>query len=811
MVAMTGERDTAQPPWRTATDAEAAAAPGGPGAPSTWTPGAKDLVTAALGNCLWATLGQGIVTEVYWPSTGEPQIRDLGFIVAGAGWWREVKRQPGYVISTPDPGLLVPTIVHRGDGYRLTLDVVVDPQRPVLLLHYVLAGTGLRLYPLLAPHLEAHPVDHAADDHTSGMDNVAAVGPGGSLWAQRGRRSLSLVADPGFARASAGYVGVSDGWQDFNRNGQMTWTYERAGPGNVALMGELLASEGVIAVGFAESPQDAETAARQSLAAGFARARTSVVQGWEAWTQRLTLPPVKPDDPPELPSAMRRSAAVIRSHQDATYPGAFVASLSIPWGNVRNDLGGYHLVWPRDAVEAGLGLLALGQADDATRLLGYLIERQAPDGHWPQNFYPDGTPFWTGVQLDETALPVILAAKLDDLGHGLPPRAPEMIAAAAGYLVRNGPLTAQDRWEENPGGSPFTLGVIVAAMVAAAKFLDGAPRRYLVGLADSWNERIEEWTYASGDPFGLRVPVSGHYVRIGPPVSQGGLRGFVDIKNRDDVVLKAEAVVGLEFMYLARLGLRSVDDERMANSVQVVEAVLGKDLPAGRAYYRYNMDGYGEREDGGPFTGLGVGRPWPLLAGERGHYALLEGHDPLPQLRAMLAMSNDHGLLPEQVWDRGDLPALELFEGRPSGSAMPLVWAHSELVKLVAARHQGRPVERLDAVEDRYHGRVPRAQTWYWRESVPFAILPRGRDLVIEAPQPFTLHFGHDGWRDAAQRDSAPLGFEMQGVTLKAAETAGWSTVDFARADQGGQGGPSVNHEVEVHDEARPSLPARPV
>ena len=44
----------------------------------------------------------------------------------------------------------------------------------------------------------------------------------------------------------------------------------------------------------------------------------------------------------------------------------------------------------------------------------------------------------------------------------------------------------------------------------------------------------------------------------------------------------------------------------------------------------------------------------------------------------MEALASDGGLLPEQVWDAPDIPERELFNGRPSGSAMPLVWAHAE-------------------------------------------------------------------------------------------------------------------------------------
>src|SRR3546814_7278833 len=67
-----------------------------------------------------------------------------------------------------------------------------------------------------------------------------------------------------------------------------------------------------------------------------------------------------------------------------------LASLSVPWGNTSDSSGGYHLVWTRDAVEAGLALLAVGRTDDARRMLGYVIATQQPDGGWSQNSFPDG-------------------------------------------------------------------------------------------------------------------------------------------------------------------------------------------------------------------------------------------------------------------------------------------------------------------------------------------------------------------------------------------------------------------------------------
>ena len=73
-------------------------------------------------------------------------------------------------------------------------------------------------------------------------------------------------------------------------------------------------------------------------------------------------------------------------HHQASIPGAIVASLSMPWGEVRGDgakepgIGGYHLVWPRDLAEAAGGLLAAGAGAEALRVLGYLRATQMEDG-----------------------------------------------------------------------------------------------------------------------------------------------------------------------------------------------------------------------------------------------------------------------------------------------------------------------------------------------------------------------------------------------------------------------------------------------
>lgn len=719
-------------------------------------------MTRALGTSrIWVTIGHGILNEVYWPATGMPQLRDLGFIVATPSGWHEVKRVCRYTIALPEPFIPCPTITHEGADYKLVLEIVPDPSRDVALISFRLTGEKACLYALLAPHLG-----------NSGHENNAAAGA--DLIAWRNASALCLCADSGFARTSAGFVGISDGWQDFARNGAMHWAYDRAENGNVALMGELNCNKGLLALGFAPTVEGARTLAQSSLNEGFARIRDCFVSQWSAWARSLKLPDVRSD----LRHTALLSAAVLRTHEDATFPGAMIASLSIPWGNASDSSGGYHLVWTRDAVESGLALLAVGQTAEAHRLLSYLVATQRDNGSWYQNYFPDGRPYWRGHQIDEVSFPVLFAAKLTEEGVALGAGAKRMIRRAAAFIVRHGPGSQQDRWEENAGISPFSLAVQIVALVAAAPFLDDSERAYALELADHWNERIEDWTYATGGALAQRFGVDGYYVRIGPGFEHGGLRGRIEVKNRNGETLPAVDLVGMEYLWLVRLGLRRASDPRIRNTLAVTDALLKVETPSGIAFHRYNEDGYGEHADGAPFDGSGIGRAWPLLAGERGHYALQSGSDPLPYLQAMTRMTGPGGLIPEQVWDSQPIPERDLYPGKPSGSAMPLVWAHSEFLKLLVACAHKRPVELLASAERRF-GQKPVSGAWHWRLKTRFGTLPQDRDLVIEDAAPFTLHFGFDGWRDIDDRAATANAFGLYEVRLPSVTLKAREAVDF--------------------------------
>lgn len=748
-------------------------APGAPGIAPTWTSSAKDVVGCSLGpSRLWFTTGFGIVNEVYYPRIDIPQIRDLGFIVAdGRGFWVEVKRLQRYELRLPDAGVPVVDVIHRHDRFELTLRIVPDPDRDVLLLSVQLTGDdALRPYVLLAPHLGGTGRDNRADAvRLRGVHVLAA---------EQGPFGLALVArdaagNDAIARASAGYVGTSDGWQDFDRNGAMTWTHEHAGPGNVALMGEL-ARSCTLALGLSSGSESAATLAAAALQQDFDAVWNAEAARWREWHGRTSADGggdfhLGTDDRRD---ALRTSAMVLHVHRDKTFAGAMVASLSVPWGSSKDDLGGYHLVWPRDLVESAGALLALGAVEEARDVMRYLVATQNDDGHWFQNQWLGGTPYWHGVQLDEAAFPLLLAGALQERNALDGIRVDQMVRRAVRFLALTGPSSDQDRWEEDSGVNPFTLAAGIAALVCGAEFLDGADRELALRVADFWNACAEAWTTVGGTELAERLGVSRYYVRVAPAQvvsSHDALYQVLAIKNLAcDPNLPADDQVGTDFLQLVRLGLRRADDPVIRDSVKVADALLRVDTPNGPAWHRYNGDGYGEHDDGAPFDGTGDGRAWPLLTGERGHYALAAGEDPSPYLDAMVKMTGPGGLMPEQVWDRAPIAERGLFPGRPTGSAMPLVWTHAEFVKLAASAQLGRPFDRVTAAWARYEGRRPDPAWWCWTQAAPIDELPSGKSLLIVLENEAVVHWSVDDWHSVRDDATRPTGIGVHAFTIPA-------------------------------------------
>ncbi|MCC6472283.1 MAG: glycosyl hydrolase [Burkholderiales bacterium] len=789
-------------------------APGSPGIAPTWTSSAKDLVGSSLGPArLWWTVGFGIVNEVYYPRIDTPQIRDLGFIVAdGAGFWCEVKRLGCYELETPAPGIPALRIVHRHPRFALELRIVADPLRDALLLEVDLQGdAALRPYALLAPHLGGTGYGNIAEVACHGGRRVLRAGQAGE-----GQYWLALAAaDAGqqdaWGRAGAGYVGASDGWQDFDRNGAIHWQHQRAGPGNVALTGEL-PRRSVLALAFGASPEAATTLAIGALAQPFEAPWQRQIADWTHWHAALAPRLPEPFEAP-LRAQLAVSAMVLHAHQDKIHPGAMVASLSVPWGNSRDERGGYHLVWPRDLVECAGALLALGQEAEARDVLRYLIASQHADGHWNQNQWLGGKPYWQGVQLDEAAFPVLLAALLAERGALGGIEAGDMVRRALGFIARSGPASEQDRWEEDAGVNPFTLAVCIAALAAGAAFLDRDAREFALALADDWNARIEEFTAVSGTALAQRLGVGGYYVRVAPAAvfaDAQALHRRLPIRNRlQEVAPPADEQVSTDALQLVRFGLRGPAEALVRDTVAVIDALLAVATPCGPAWRRYNGDGYGEHEDGAPFDGSGCGRPWPLLTGERGHYELAAGRDPMRYLRAMAAMASAGGMLPEQVWDAAPIPARGLFPGRPSGSAMPLAWAHAEFVKRALSCAGARACDCPASVWERYHGRRPAPRAAIWLEHAPMARGFAGADVLVCLSAPAVVHWGVDGWRDPADQPTRTVSLGLHVARLPAAGLRPGQWIDFTWRWQPSGEWSGVDHRVTLEAAVAAAAPAR--
>lgn len=263
-------------------------------------------------------------------------------------------------------------------------------------------------------------------------------------------------------------------------------------------------------------------------------------------------------------------------------------------------------------------------------------------------------------------------------------------------------------------------------------------------------------------------------------VHEGTHLEHILIKNRAcDPDLPVDEQIATDFLQLVRYGLRRADDLCIVDSLKVIDRLLKTDTPNGPVWHRYNGDGYGEHEDGSAFDGTGTGRGWPLLTGERGHYALLAGEDPLFYLETMAAMTGTGGLLPEQVWDSTSIPERHLSPGKPSGSAMPLVWAHSEFIKLCYSRAFGYPVDRPVATWNRYKGIRPEITHVLWGPRYHPRNVHAGNVLIIAFRASARVHWGINSWRNAQDIDTKNTGLDVFVAELPIVELKIGETVQF--------------------------------
>jgi glucoamylase len=688
----------------------------------------------------------------------------MGLIVTdGREFFSEEKWDTVHEIEYMAEGVPAYRLVNtcRHGRYRIEKEIITDPYRDCVLqrTRFVPLKNKIRnynLYVLLAPHIA-----------NLGAGNNAWIGDYKGvpmLYAERDGVSLAMACSKPWKNMSAGFVGTSDGWQDLSRHKVMKWHHEKAKNGNVSLTGEVDLSDGndefIIAVGFGKTPAEAAQRARASLVDDFDAAKERYIYEWQKWHRTLLSLKTSRTKTNALDLYLI-SASVLRTHESKKRPGGLVASLSIPWGFSKGDedFGGYHLVWPRDMVQTAGGLLALKAGDDALKALNYLMITQDHDGHWAQNMWMEGSPYWNGVQMDQTGAPILLldlasregTLELKDVQQFWP-----MVYKAARYLVMHGPTTHQCRWEENAGYSPYTLAIEIAALLAAADFADlnNEPEMatYLRETADVWNSNIEKWTYVTDTDLARKVGVEGYYVRIASascPEADPD-EDIIPIINRrpGENYTTAKEMISPDALALVRYGLRSADDPRILNTIKVIDELLKVETPFGPCWYRYNGDGYGEHEDGNPFNGTGKGRPWPLLTGERAHYEVAAGNfdNAKKLLKSIELFANEGGMIPEQIWDTDDIPEKELFLGRPTGAAMPLAWAHAEYIKLCRSITSKRVFDMPPQTRLRYVDNKVSSAYAIWRFNYRTQVVPMDRTLRIEVLAPAIIRWTDDNW-----------------------------------------------------------------
>jgi len=696
---------------------------GSPGMNPRWTSSVKDAVGTAYSasSRIWFTVSHGILNEIYHPTIDHPQTRDMELLISdGSSFVHEEKRDLDINFEYIHPDALGVRYTNRDrEGrYQLVKDIICDPHHSVVLMQVRLqAGpngsdellNSLKIYALLAPHMDGGGAGNSA--------RAVDVAGHRVLLAWKNRWTLAMSADCGFARLSCGFAGASDGWRDLTDNFRMDWQFGSATDGNLALTGELDLRgrrEFTLGIGIGDSHHSALSKTMGALSLPFAQNASRFLEQW----QRAASPQALAAKSCDNGRLMQTSHNVLLAHEDKTYSGAFVASASIPWGQAKgdDDLGGYHLVWTRDMVQTATALLACGRVDTARRALVYLACTQRKDGSFAQNFWIDGRPYWTGVQLDEVAFPLILTWRIWKAGGLGTWNVFPFIERAAGFLVRNAPITHQERWEENSGYSPSTLAAVIGGLICAAEIARDHQSHefaeFLEEFADWIELHLEDWTVTND---GVLLPeVKRHYMRIRPPesgdaiVREGPGTEQIHINNRPPGTpyeFEARQIVDAGFLELVRYGVRRADDPLMVDSLKVVDAVLKRDLPQGPAWLRYNFDGYGQGADGGPYRSYGQGRVWPLLTGERAHYEVAAGRDVSALIRTYEQYATPGNMLPEQLWDEPDRPEVHLKFGGPAGSACPLVWAHAEYLKLLRSALDGRVFDRIEPVYRRY-GRV---------------------------------------------------------------------------------------------------------
>lgn len=758
----------------------------GPGKPSPWAYSGKQGIGASYEAYLddqysdkavtgtvskvWFSLAQGVVTETMYGRIHEAQIRELQLAITGDGWTAfedtDTDSHVDYIDKDEAGRPLSPayrlTNTDKQGRFVIIKDVFTDPDHQSLMMRVTVKALKgpVTPYVILDPSMA----------NTSGDDEGHATNAALTAW--QGNVALSLTASAPFTQANVGYTGVSDGLASLKAH-QTLGTPHAAltrGKGNIVLAARLAPVKDTatidFALGFGATPAAATVESRATLKTGYdevlARFNgTGARIGWEDYLASLSelksLIPYTEDNG----KLLYASALALKVQEDRTSAGALIASLSNPWGDgVFTDMSstGYKAVWPRDFYQVAMALAALGDRQTPVAAFRYLPTVQVTDktpgnhgatGWFQQKSHVDGTPEWVGVQLDQTAMPILLGARLEQLGYiskdELLKSYASSLKPAAAFLSHGGkvglgwneatitpPYSQQERWEEQEGHSPSTTAAIIAGLEAAADIAtqagDTAGAADYAQHADDYAAKLDQRLFTTqGKVRGDDKPAD-YYLRISR-TEDANNPGVEDERNGHKG-LRSDLMVDGGFLELVRYGVRPADDSHIVDSLKVVDdqtlpdnlrvrydfKVGGVTVPGFR---RYGNDGYGDRLTGGDYgaqTPDQRGRVWPIFTGERGHYELAEAAEKAGgvtdadveairnvYVRGMEGFANEGLMLPEQVFDGvGANAPHDYVVGQGTDSATPLAWSHAEYIKLLRSLRDKQVWDRNPTTFDHF-------------------------------------------------------------------------------------------------------------
>jgi glucoamylase len=721
---------------------------------------------------VWFSIAKGMITETMFGLIHQAQIKDMQFVVVG----------PNFTVTEADeldvsidylhkdaqgrPLSLAYKVVSKDKQGRFSLEkhIFTDPDGQTLFVRSIFNTQleGVKAYVSVNPYVD-----------NNGLDDFAKTTNQGLL-AWQDDSYLSLQGAAPFKQMSVGFTGVSDGLNALKTTQQLADVYTSTGEqsGNVSLLAELGEigenSQFDLALSFGNSERSSFQQGQASLARGYQAVLDNyngkgAAIGWQDYLESLAPLKNMTAQTADNGKLLYTSAMVLKAQEDKTHAGALIASLSNPWGetvSAKTGSTGYKAVWVRDFYQVAMAFMALGDPATAKTAFSYLekvqVNSKTPGnkgdtGWFLQKTHVDGELEWVGVQLDQTAMPLMLAWKLHQAGvlsnSELSDWYARMLKPAADFLVDGGrakilwndtqitpPVTQQERWEEQAGYSPSTTAAVVAGLITAADIAtlagdDSNAKRYLA-TAKRYNANIESTMFTTQGNLTSDATDGEYFIRIGQDQDANSNTKIAANNGREG--FNKKLILDGGFLELVRYGVRDAlapsivktlpeyDDETLPSNLQVkysFEFTDGSGTFPG--YRRYGNDGYGEDEvtganyaEGGVKTPGQRGRVWPFFTGERGHYeiAAAQANNALDSakqqqikntyVKGLESFANAGMMLPEQVWDGvgNNKPGYQYGQG--TNSATPLAWTHSEYIKLVRSLSDKQVWDHYPVVAD---------------------------------------------------------------------------------------------------------------